>query len=179
LYGSDFNAREQFLIDSIKKVDAHLTHNFGFDRGLGVKEVHEIKRRSSLMVGAGGIQVFVIRHADEMTGEAYQAFLKLLEETPSSSMFILVSQSNNLPETILSRLTLFSFFGAIEKDSDLIFSSQIIELKASMERIIRESGKVPHNELNNLNKIIKLSSLELRTRIGKKAIEDYYAATNS
>ena len=58
----------------------------------------------------GGWKVFIIRQAERMTAEAANNLLKLLEEPPAQTMFILVSQQpEQLLSTIISRCQVFVF----------------------------------------------------------------------
>ena len=49
-------------------------------------------------------KVVIIAHADRITKEGFNAFLKILEEPPSNVIFILITpKRHHLPETIISR----------------------------------------------------------------------------
>jgi DNA polymerase III delta prime subunit len=55
-------------------------------------------------------RIVVIVHADRMTTEAINAFLKILEEPPSNVIFILITPEKlSLPQTIISRSQYVNF----------------------------------------------------------------------
>lgn len=55
-------------------------------------------------------RIVVIAHADRMTTEGINAFLKILEEPPSNVIFILITPEKlSLPQTIISRSQLVIF----------------------------------------------------------------------
>lgn len=72
-------------------------------RSIGIDQIHELNHHLGLKA-ASNHRVVIVREAGDMTLEAQNAFLKLLEEPPSDSTIILVAkeQSRLLP-TILSR----------------------------------------------------------------------------
>lgn len=66
-----------------------------------IRELHDSTRSKSTKP-----QATIIHHAERMTVQAQNAFLKLLEEPKQNVYFILLSTaSNNLLPTVLSRLT--------------------------------------------------------------------------
>lgn len=75
----------------------------------GAKEIRiisirEIKKISSLTINEGFYKVFLISNADELNNEASNSFLKILEEPPEKTIFILTtSRKENLLPTIVSR----------------------------------------------------------------------------
>jgi len=76
----------------------------GASRSIGINEIREIKRISSLPPLEGRWRVIVIEDAHRMTREAENSLLKLLEEPPPFHTFILLSpQPESLLPTIVSR----------------------------------------------------------------------------
>lgn len=72
---------------------------------IGVKESDAINRKLSLKSSAGGYKVMIIWLPEKMNAGCANKLLKLLEEPPVGTVFILVSeQSDVILETILSRL---------------------------------------------------------------------------
>src|SRR3989344_2786279 len=141
LFGTDESARDIFLEGLLSDNGVILTHRFGTQSPVGIEEVREIKRKAYLSPGEG-VQAFIIERADEMTTEAYQAFLKLLEETPAGSLVVLLASSSLLPQTILSRVEKYSFFGGKEEGEESDLSENIERLKSVMESDIRHNKTV-------------------------------------
>lgn len=67
-------------------------------------QVREVLRQVSLRPALGRRKVFVLEQADKLTAEAANALLKVLEEPPEGTIFILTSGNREaLPATVLSR----------------------------------------------------------------------------
>lgn len=75
-----------------------------FKTGIAVEDVRRMKSFFSLSATDGGWRVVIVDSADEMTPQAANALLKILEEPPRKSMLLLVShQPAGLLPTIRSR----------------------------------------------------------------------------
>lgn len=73
-------------------------------QGIGIDQIREISADLSLKPHFPGYRVVVVDDADSLTMPAFNAFLKILEEPPERTHFLLVSDSlNRLPVTIRSR----------------------------------------------------------------------------
>lgn len=74
------------------------------DQKIYIENARNLKSWMSLKSYSGGYKVVVICDADTMTTEAANAMLKVIEEPPSKSLFILISSKPRLlPSTIISR----------------------------------------------------------------------------
>lgn len=81
-----------------------------------VKESDEIIRKLSLKSSQGGYKIMIIWLPEKMNVECSNKLLKLLEEPPSQTIFLLVSEEPDmLLTTIQSRTQRFSLYG-IEED---------------------------------------------------------------
>jgi len=73
-------------------------------RSIKIEDVRGIKKELSLKPYEGLFRVFIIENADVMTQESQNALLKMLEEPPSKTVFILItSYIHRLLVTIRSR----------------------------------------------------------------------------
>ncbi|WP_366923407.1 DNA polymerase III subunit delta' [Metallumcola ferriviriculae] len=78
----------------------------------------ELKRELSLRQVENGCQVIIIRQAEKMTGEAANSILKILEEPPAQTVFILIVKNiSAIKTTILSRCQKVSFQTASLEDT--------------------------------------------------------------
>ncbi len=78
------------------------TNKQGF---IGVNEADELSKKTILKPYEGSYRVVIIWHSEKMHGATANKLLKLLEEPPQKTIFILLtSQSDNLLATIVSRL---------------------------------------------------------------------------
>lgn len=92
----------------------------------GIEDVRTIKEKAFLMPAFLNKKVFIVDEAHMMTKEAFNAFLKLLEEPPKHTVFIMcTTDPQKIPETVLSRLVRIDF---TKGKSD--------ELKKALTRII-------------------------------------------
>ncbi|MBD3272547.1 MAG: AAA family ATPase, partial [Elusimicrobia bacterium] len=57
---------------------------------LGIDAIHVLQTHVSLKPMEGKYKIFIIDHADTMTPEAVNSFLKILEEPPSHTIFVLI-----------------------------------------------------------------------------------------
>lgn len=71
---------------------------------IGVDEVHKIHHKMNLKSHSGGNKVMVIFGADKLNTDATNKLLKLFEEPPRNSFFILIAeQTEKLLPTLISR----------------------------------------------------------------------------
>ena len=76
----------------------------------GIDEIRSLRERMGLSPIQGLYKVYIIDEVHMLTGEAFNAFLKTLEEPPAHVIFILATtEPQKLPATILSRCQRFDF----------------------------------------------------------------------
>ena len=81
-----------------------------------VKESDEIIRKLSLKSSQGGYKIMIIWLPEKMNVECSNKLLKLLEEPPSQTIFLLISEEPDmLLTTILSRTQRFTLYGIKEE----------------------------------------------------------------
>jgi DNA polymerase-3 subunit delta' len=84
---------------------------------ISVRESDEILRKLSLKSSQGGYKVMIIWLPEKMNQECSNKLLKLLEEPPALTVFLLVSEEpDRLLQTILSRAQRFPLHGIAEDD---------------------------------------------------------------
>lgn len=100
----------------------------------GIDMVREIRSKMSLAALGGKHRVWYIDEAHRLTGDAQDAFLKLLEDTPKHVYFIFATTNpNKLAKTIITR--------ASEIKLDAVHRDDIEELVRTVAR--RENRHVP------------------------------------
>ena len=93
---------------------------------ISVDSIRDIKEYLSVASFNNGYRVVIINNFDTMTVEASNAFLKILEEPSENVIIILLANKKRaILDTILSRIQLKLFFGAIKKEA----LSQLLEDK--------------------------------------------------
>lgn len=76
----------------------------------GIDEIRELRERTRYATGEGRFKVYIIDEAHMLTTEAFNAFLKTLEEPPPGVVFVLATTDpSRLPRTIISRCQRFNF----------------------------------------------------------------------
>ena len=76
----------------------------------GIDEIRDLREKIKLAPVSLRFKVYIIDEVHMLTTEAFNALLKTLEEPPAHAVFILATtESEKLPETILSRCIIFNF----------------------------------------------------------------------
>jgi DNA polymerase III delta' subunit len=79
-------------------------------RAIRIGAIRELERQAALTPALGARKVFILDDAERMTGDAPQAFLKVLEEPPRATILMLVLPGvRALPATVLSRCQIVRF----------------------------------------------------------------------
>jgi DNA polymerase-3 subunit gamma/tau len=76
----------------------------------GIDDVRQIREGVSTLPFESRFKVYIIDEVHMLTKEAFNALLKTLEEPPPHAIFILATtETEKLPETVVSRCQVFSF----------------------------------------------------------------------
>ncbi len=76
----------------------------------GIENIRELRERVRLLPVQGKYKIYIIDEVHMLTGEAFNALLKTLEEPPSHTVFIMATtEPHKLPATIISRCQRFDF----------------------------------------------------------------------
>jgi len=96
----------------------------------GIEDVRTIKDKAYLLPNRLKNKVIIIDEVHMLTKEAFNALLKLIEEPPVHTVFVLcTTDPEKIPETVLSRLVRIDFKKGGKK-----------ELVASLQRIVKGEG---------------------------------------
>ena len=96
---------------------------------IGVDEAQDIVKSLSLKAYEGGLKVMIIWMADRMNTAAANKLLKLIEEPPNKTIFILIAEDEEqIIQTIKSRCQTLSFPPLAEADiAEKLIASQNLE----------------------------------------------------
>ncbi len=121
---------------------------------IGVDEATEINKKLALKAYEGGYKVMLIWMADKMNGASANKLLKLLEEPPEKTVFILIAEStSDMLHTILSRCQVIDFIGLSE--------NVIAEALVSREKCDPLTAKkIAHQSEGNYNKALHILQKE-------------------
>ena len=76
----------------------------------GIDEIRDLREKVRFSPTIGKYKVYIIDEAHALTNDAFNAFLKTLEEPPPHSVFVLATtEADRLPATIVSRCQRFDF----------------------------------------------------------------------
>ncbi len=76
----------------------------------GIDDIRDLREKIKLMPASGNFKGYIIDEAHMLTGEAFNALLKTLEEPPEHAIFILATtEPQKIPATISSRSTRYDF----------------------------------------------------------------------
>jgi len=146
-YWREFIAETPYagLFDWYKKID--IANKQG---QIGVDEATEIVKALSLKAYEGGYKVMIIWMADKMNTATANKLLKLLEEPPQKTVFILIAESeDDILQTILSRCQVLHFNGLSEKAiANALVHRENMEPKAA--------ARLAHQAQGNYNKALHL-----------------------
>lgn len=115
-----------------------------------VDDAQEILKSLSLKSYEGGYKIMIVWMADKMNTAASNKLLKLLEEPPEKTVFILISENEeDIIQTIRSRCQVLHFNGLSEQIiSEALVSRENIEPKLAI--------KIAHQAQGNYNKALHL-----------------------
>lgn len=114
--------------------------NFASDRG--IETVRRLEEAVRIRPMAGNSKVFICDEAHQMTPQAAQSMLKLLEDTPSGCYFMLcTSEPAKIPRALATRLTKIELQALSEKEiTDLLVGIPGYSLsKKTEEKVVRAS----------------------------------------
>ena len=117
---------------------------------IGVDEAQEIMKSLSLKAYEGGYKVMIIWMADKMNTATANKLLKLLEEPPQKTVFLLITENqDDIMQTILSRCQVLEFQGLPESViADALVSRENIDEKFAL--------RIAHQSQGNFNKALHL-----------------------
>ncbi|MGE5550115.1 MAG: DNA polymerase III subunit gamma/tau [Bacteroidota bacterium] len=76
----------------------------------GIDEVRDLREKVKFVPAEGRFRVYIIDEVHMLTGEAFNALLKTLEEPPPQVIFVFATtEAHKLPATVLSRCQRFEF----------------------------------------------------------------------
>ncbi len=150
----------------------------------GVDEMRTLIEQVRFAPQAGQYKVYIIDEVHMLTTQAFNAFLKTLEEPPTHAIFILATtEKHKILPTILSRCQIFDFKRITARDtvehlSEICEKENIKAEKAALHVIAQKSEGCLRDSLSILDKIVSFTngSLTYTNTLEHLNIldEDYY-----
>ncbi len=128
----------------------------------GIDDIRDIRNRTYFTPVMGRFKVYIIDEVHMLTPEAFNGLLKILEEPPSSVVFILATtEVHKVPKTIVSRCQRFDFNPAsredILKQLNYIIKEENLRIKDEIrDLIVAKSEGSFRDSLTNMQKIINV-----------------------
>lgn len=120
----------------------------------GIDEIRELREQVKFRPASSKYRVYIVDEVHMLTGEAFNALLKTLEEPPAHVVFVLATtEAHKVPLTIISRCQRFDF--------RRIGRADIIK---RVEEIVRATGMVVDDGVPEL--IARVSEGSLRDALG-------------
>ena len=117
---------------------------------IGVDEAEEVVKKLKLKSFEGGFKVMIIWMAEKMNISAANKLLKLIEEPPEKTVFILITESEEqIINTIKSRCQALHFPALSEQD---ISNTLVVDHQVSDN----DAAKIAHQAEGNFNKALHL-----------------------
>ncbi len=109
----------------------------------GVEDIRQMREKVKYKPAEGKYKIYIIDEVHMLSGSAFNAFLKTLEEPPENVIFVLATTDpQKVPATIISRCQCFDFHSVSRKT-----------IQKRLEEIValeHESGEFPEFELEAL-----------------------------
>lgn len=130
----------------------------------GIDEIKAIREKSYFAPISMRKKIWIIDECHQLTSAAWEALLKILEEPPSHSMFILcTTEPSKISETILTRCMALKFTSITNQDIYAYLKKIIVQEQIDIEeeavRLIAKSSKGSMRQaISNLEKVMNLGS---------------------
>jgi len=143
----------------------------------GIDTIRDLRKNIQYTPLGGGIRVYIIDEVHKMTGDAQNAFLKILEDTPNHIYFILcTTDPQSLLPTIKGRCSQFQVQLLSDEDMKCLltkiaeFENDSIEDEI-IEQITQDSQGHPRNALQILEQVLSTPKKRRLTIAQQAAIE--------
>ena len=136
----------------------------------GVENVREIRENVKFMPSRGKVKVYIIDEVHMLTGAAFNALLKTLEEPPQHVTFVLATtEVQKIPATILSRCQRFDFKRVpliqIQEHLARLMSMEGIKVENQALRMIaRKAEGSIRDALSTLDQVLALTDKNLTAK---------------
>lgn len=128
---------------------------------IGVDEAQEVVKKLSLKAYEGGYKVMIIWMADKMNNSAANKLLKLIEEPPAKTVFILITEEEEqIIQTIRSRCQILHFPPLAED----VIAQGLVEKGLAQDEALR----IAHEADGNFNKALDLMNKDSEDLVFEK-----------
>ena len=149
-----------------------------------VDDIRELVNQVRFVPQEGKYKIYIIDEVHMLSAQAFNAFLKTLEEPPSYVKFILATtEKHKILPTILSRCQIFDFkritnADTVEHLQEIVDKEHTNAEKAALQLIAQKSEGCMRDALSMLDKIVSFTGGELNYKTTLEHLnvldEDYY-----
>ena len=144
----------------------------------GIDDVRGLKENAYLSPIRLKKKVFIIDEVHMLTKEAFNALLKLIEEPPKDTLFILCTTDvQKIPETVLSRLLRVNFRKGkeddLKKSLEKIVKGEKIEIDETAKKVLIQNSD---GSFRNLQRTFNEIYLQFGNKISEEQIKTYFVA---
>ena len=134
-----------------------------------VDDIRELRERVGYAPAAGGWKIYILDEAHMLTREAWNAFLKTLEEPPPNTVFVLATtEAHKVMPTIVDRCQRFDFARPSPEDIAVVLrrvaGSESITLgDGALGAVARAANGSFRDALGTLDQLVAYSGNEIAT----------------
>ncbi|MFA5026164.1 MAG: DNA polymerase III subunit gamma/tau, partial [Candidatus Shapirobacteria bacterium] len=144
----------------------------------GIDDVRGLKENAYLSPIRLKKKVFIIDEVHMLTKEAFNALLKLIEEPPKDTLFILcTTDAQKIPETVLSRLLKVNFRkgkeNELEKCLEKIVKGENIEIEEAGRKLLIQNSD---GSFRNLQRTFNEICLQFGNKISEEQVKTFFVA---
>jgi DNA polymerase-3 subunit gamma/tau len=146
----------------------------------GIEDVRNLKEKAYLSPSKLKYKVFIIDEVHMLTKDAFNALLKLIEEPPKHTIFILcTTDAEKIPDTVLSRLTRIDFKKGTPEELRKSLNKVIIGEKLVIEdKVIEFLIQRNDGSFRNLHRDFNELILSLGRDFNLEQVESFYSQKN-
>ena len=142
----------------------------------GIDDVRGLKENAYLSPIRLKKKIFIIDEVHMLTKEAFNALLKLIEEPPKNTLFILcTTDAQKIPETVLSRLLKVNFRKGkeveLEKSLDKIVKGEKIEIGEEAKKVLIKNSD---GSFRNLQRTFNEIFLQYGNKISAEQVTTFF-----
>lgn len=142
----------------------------------GIDDIRSLKDKAYLLPSKFSKKVFIIDEVHMLTKDAFNALLKLIEEPPKHTIFILcTTDAEKIPETVLSRLIKIDFRKGEKKELlnslKKIIKGEKIEIDEETINFVLEKSD---GSFRNLQRTFNEIYLQLGNKLGFSEVKDFF-----
>ncbi|MBI5583912.1 MAG: DNA polymerase III subunit gamma/tau [Deltaproteobacteria bacterium] len=133
----------------------------------GIDDIRELRENIKYLPAQGRFKIYIVDEVHMLTGEAFNALLKTLEEPPAHAVFIMATtELNKVPLTIYSRCQSFHF-RRISPDvivshlAYLLQGEQVPHREGALRLIARQAEGSLRDSLSLLDQVLSFSPPEI------------------